>query len=224
MKSLRAGRPSTSTRLPMPHFDCDKIQYEGPFLPEIPLGLQALPTPTKTRRRQAHAGAPALARPLNWHVMRNAPRRPLRAGGTAPVCLGSDGSGFGRQRAQAGRRLLRVPREDRYRILLLARPRHRAPSSTTFPPPTGRSTKSVAKLKDKQAETGVRLLWGHRLPLRPPPLRPRGRPPRPTRGSYAYAAAPGWKKGARMQQGTRRSRLHLLGADAKATPPCSIPT
>jgi len=166
----------------MPHFDCDKIQYEGPSS-RNPLAFKHYNPDElvdgKPMREHLRFAAPY------WHVMRNALADPF-GGGTAlmPWDDGSDSVDNALKRVDVFFEFLEKIGIEFY----CWHDRDIAPELNDLSASNRALDQVVAKLKDKQAETGVRLLWGTAC-LFAHPRYAHGAATSPDARVYAYAAA-----------------------------------
>ena len=166
----------------MQYFDCDKIQYEGPDS-KNPLAFKHFNADEviagKTMKEHLRfAGA-------YWHVMRNDLSDPFGAG--TALMPWDDGS------ASVENALTRVDVFfeflDKMGIEYYCwHDRDIAPELNDLPASNDALDQVVAKLKEKQAETGVKLLWGTAC-LFSHPRYAQGAATSPDANVYAYAGA-----------------------------------
>lgn len=166
----------------MQYFDCDKIQYEGPDS-KNPLAFKHYNADEviagKTMKEHLRfAGA-------YWHVMRNDLSDPFGAG--TALMPWDDGS------ASVENALTRVDVFfeflDKMGIEYYCwHDRDIAPELNDLPASNDALDQVVAKLKEKQAETGVKLLWGTAC-LFSHPRYAQGAATSPDANVYAYAGA-----------------------------------
>jgi len=166
----------------MPHFDCDKIPFEGPAS-KNPLAFKHY-DPDEVVEGKPMKEHLRFAAPY-WHVMRNALGDPFGAGtARMPWDDGSDSIENAFNRVDVFFEFLEKIGIDFY----CWHDRDLAPDLNDL----GESNKAldavVAKLKDKQKETGVRLLWGTAC-LFIHPRYAQGAATSPDANVYAYAAA-----------------------------------
>jgi xylose isomerase len=166
----------------MAHFDCDKIQYEGPSS-RNPLAFKhyhpdELIGGKKMKDHLRFAGA-------YWHVMRNTLSDPF-GGGTAhmPWDDGSDSVENALTRVDVFFEFLEKTGIEFY----CWHDRDIAPELNNLADSNAALDQVVAKLKDKQAETGVQLLWGTAC-LFSHPRYAQGAATSPDARVYAYAGA-----------------------------------
>jgi len=166
----------------MAYFDCDKIRYEGPTS-RNPLAFKHY-NPDESidgKKMKDHlrfAGA-------YWHVMRNNLSDPF-GGGTAlmPWDDGSDSVANALTRVDVFFEFLEKTGIEFY----CWHDRDIAPELNNLANSNAALDQVVAKLKDKQAETGVQLLWGTAC-LFSHPRYSQGAATSPDARVYAYAAA-----------------------------------
>ena len=166
----------------MQYFDCDKIQFEGPDS-KNPLAFKHYNADEviagKTMKEHLRfAGA-------YWHVMRNDLSDPFGAG--TALMPWDDGS------ASVENALTRVDVFfeflDKMGIEYYCwHDRDIAPELNNLPASNDALDQVVAKLKEKQAETGVKLLWGTAC-LFSHPRYAQGAATSPDANVYAYAGA-----------------------------------
>jgi len=166
----------------MPHFDCDKIPFEGPKS-KNPLAFKHY-NPDEVVEGKSMKDHLRFAAPY-WHVMRNALSDPFGVGtARMPWDDGSDSIENALNRVDVFFEFLDKIGIDFY----CWHDRDLAPDLNDL----GESNKAldavVAKLKDKQQETGVRLLWGTAC-LFIHPRYAQGAATSPDANVYAYAAA-----------------------------------
>lgn len=166
----------------MSYFDCDKIQYEGPTS-KNPLAFKHYNPEElvdgKTMKEHLRFAAPY------WHVMRNELGDPF-GGGTAlmPWDDGSSSTENALKRVDVFFEFLEKIGIDYY----CWHDRDIAPELGDLAASNAALDAVVAKLKDKQAETGVKLLWGTAC-LFAHPRYAQGAATSPDAAVYAYAAA-----------------------------------
>ena len=166
----------------MSYFDCDKIQYEGPTS-KNPLAFKHYNPEElvdgKTMKEHLRFAAPY------WHVMRNELGDPF-GGGTAlmPWDDGSSSTDNALKRVDVFFEFLEKIGIDYY----CWHDRDIAPELGDLAASNAALDAVVAKLKDKQAETGVKLLWGTAC-LFAHPRYAQGAATSPDASVYAYAAA-----------------------------------
>jgi len=166
----------------MQHFNCEKIQYEGPDS-KNPLAFKhyhadAVIAGKTMKEHLRFAGA-------YWHVMRNDLSDPF-GGGTAhmPWDDGSNSVENALTRVDVFFEFL-----DKMGIEYYCwHDRDIAPELDDLSASSDALDQVVAKLKEKQAETGVKLLWGTAC-LFAHPRYAQGAATSPDAGVYAYAAA-----------------------------------
>ena len=166
----------------MQYFDCDKIQYEGPDS-RNPLAFKhynadevVAGKPMKEHLRFAGA---------YWHVMRNDLSDPFGAGtALMPWDDGSDSVENALTRVDVFFEFL-----DKMGIEYYCwHDRDIAPELNNLSASNDALDQVVAKLKEKQSETGVKLLWGTAC-LFAHPRYAQGAATSPDANVYAYAAA-----------------------------------
>ena len=166
----------------MPYFDCDKIQYEGPssknpfafkhYNPDEIVG-------DKPMREHLRFAAPY------WHVMRNELGDPFGPGtAQMPWDDGSDSIENALKRIDVFFEFLEKTGIEFY----CWHDRDIAPELNNLAASNKALDTVVARLKDKQAETGVQLLWGTAC-LFNHPRYAQGAATSPDASVYAYAAA-----------------------------------
>ena len=166
----------------MNHFDCDKIQFEGADS-KNPLAFKHYDPSAvidgKTMKEQLRFAAPY------WHVMRNVLSDPF-GGGTAqmPWDDGSDSVDNALNRVDVFFEFLDKIGIDYY----CWHDRDIAPELSDLSASNAALDAVVAKLKTKQAETGVKLLWGTAC-LFSHPRYSQGGATSPDAAVYTYAAA-----------------------------------
>ncbi|MGB1129739.1 MAG: xylose isomerase [Haloferula sp.] len=166
----------------MSYFDCDKIQYEGPTS-KNPLAFKHYNPEElvdgKTMKEHLRFAAPY------WHVMRNELGDPF-GGGTAlmPWDDGSDSTENAVKRVDVFFEFLEKIGIDYY----CWHDRDIAPELGDLAASNAALDTVVARLKEKQAETGVKLLWGTAC-LFSHPRYAQGAATSPDANVYAYAAA-----------------------------------
>ena len=166
----------------MQYFDCDKIQYEGPDS-KNPLAFKHYHADEviagKTMKEHLRfAGA-------YWHVMRNDLSDPFGAGtALMPWDDGSDSVENALTRVDVFFEFL-----DKMGIEYYCwHDRDIAPELNDLSASNDALDQVVAKLKEKQAETGVKLLWGTAC-LFSHPRYAQGAATSPDANVYAYAGA-----------------------------------
>tara|TARA_R110002096_G_scaffold426410_4_gene636095 strand:- start:2052 stop:3356 length:1305 start_codon:yes stop_codon:yes gene_type:complete len=166
----------------MQYFDCDKIQYEGPSS-KNPLSFKhynpdELIGDKKMKDHLRFAGA-------YWHVMRNDLSDPFGAGTAhTPWDDGSNSVENALKRVDVFFEFL-----DKTGIEFYCwHDRDIAPELNDLSASNDALDQVVSKLKEKQAETGVRLLWGTAC-LFAHPRYAQGAATSPDASVYAYAAA-----------------------------------
>jgi xylose isomerase len=166
----------------MAYFDCDKIQFEGPAS-RNPLAFKhynpdELIAGKKMKDHLRFAGA-------YWHVMRNTLSDPF-GGGTAlmPWDDGSDSVENALTRVDVFFEFLEKTGIEFY----CWHDRDIAPELNNLADSHAALDQVVAKLKEKQAETGVQLLWGTAC-LFSHPRYAQGAATSPDARVYAYAGA-----------------------------------
>ena len=166
----------------MQYFDCDKIQYEGPSS-KNPLAFKHY-NPDEIIDGKSMKDHLRFAAPY-WHVMRNELADPF-GGGTAqmPWDDGSDSTENALSRVDVFFEFLDKIGIDYY----CWHDRDIAPELGDLAASNKALEAVVAKLKDKQAETGVKLLWGTAC-LFSHPRYSQGGATSPDANVYAYAAA-----------------------------------
>jgi xylose isomerase len=166
----------------MQHFDCDKIQYEG-SASKNPLAFKHYDAEAlidgKSMKDHLRFAAPY------WHVMRNVLSDPF-GGGTAqmPWDDGSDSVDNALKRVDVFFEFLNKIGIDYY----CWHDRDIAPELNDLSASNAALDAVVAKLKEKQAETGVQLLWGTAC-LFSHPRYSQGGATSPDAAVYTYAAA-----------------------------------
>ena len=166
----------------MQYFDCDKIQYEGPSS-KNPLAFKHYNADElidgKPMKDHLRFAAPY------WHVMRNELADPF-GGGTAqmPWDDGSNSTENALNRVDVFFEFLDKIGIDYY----CWHDRDIAPELGDLAASNKALDAVVAKLKDKQAETGVKLLWGTAC-LFSHPRYSQGGATSPDANVFAYAAA-----------------------------------
>ncbi|MGB0413630.1 MAG: xylose isomerase [Coraliomargarita sp.] len=166
----------------MQYFDCDKIQYEGPSS-KNPLAFKHYNADElidgKPMKDHLRFAAPY------WHVMRNELADPF-GGGTAqmPWDDGSNSTENALNRVDVFFEFLNKIGIDYY----CWHDRDIAPELGDLAASNKALDAVVAKLKDKQAETGVKLLWGTAC-LFSHPRYSQGGATSPDANVFAYAAA-----------------------------------
>ncbi|MBK1828221.1 xylose isomerase [Haloferula rosea] len=166
----------------MSYFDCDKIQYEGPTS-KNPLAFKHYNPEElvdgKSMKEHLRFAAPY------WHVMRNELGDPF-GGGTAvmPWDDGSNSTENAVKRVDVFFEFLEKIGIDYY----CWHDRDIAPELGDLAASNKALDTVVAKLKEKQAETGVKLLWGTAC-LFSHPRYAQGAATSPDASVYAYAAA-----------------------------------
>ena len=166
----------------MSYFDCDKIQYEGPTS-KNPLAFKHYNPEElvdgKSMKEHLRFAAPY------WHVMRNELGDPF-GGGTAvmPWDDGSNSTENAVKRVDVFFEFLEKIGIDYY----CWHDRDIAPELGDLAASNKALDAVVAKLKEKQAETGVKLLWGTAC-LFSHPRYAQGAATSPDASVYAYAAA-----------------------------------
>ena len=166
----------------MQYFDCDKIQYEGPSS-KNPLAFKHY-NPDELVDGKTMAEHLRFAAPY-WHVMRNELADPF-GGGTAqmPWDDGSNSTENALKRVDVFFEFLEKIGIDYY----CWHDRDIAPELGDLTASNNALDAVVAKLKDKQGETGVKLLWGTAC-LFSHPRYSQGGATSPDANVYAYAAA-----------------------------------
>ena len=166
----------------MQYFDCDKIQYEGPSSKK-PLAFKhynpdEVIAGKSMKEHLRFAGA-------YWHVMRNDLSDPFGAGtADMPWDDGSNSVENALTRVDVFFEFL-----DKMGIEYYCwHDRDIAPELDDLDASSAALDEVVAKLKDKQAETGVKLLWGTAC-LFAHPRYAQGAATSPDANVYAYAAA-----------------------------------
>lgn len=166
----------------MQYFDCDKIRYEGPSS-KNPLAFKHYNPEElidgKSMKEHLRFAAPY------WHVMRNELADPF-GGGTAqmPWDDGSTSTENALKRVDVFFEFLEKIGIDYY----CWHDRDIAPELGDLTASNKALDAVVAKLKDKQSETGVKLLWGTAC-LFSHPRYSQGGATSPDANVYAYAAA-----------------------------------
>lgn len=166
----------------MQYFDCEKIQYEGPNS-KNPLAFKHYDAEAlidgKSMKDHLRFAAPY------WHVMRNVLSDPF-GGGTAemPWDDGSDSVENALNRVDVFFEFLNKIGIDYY----CWHDRDIAPELNDLNASNAALDAVVAKLKEKQAETGVQLLWGTAC-LFSHPRYAQGGATSPDAAVYSYAAA-----------------------------------
>lgn len=166
----------------MDYFNCEKIQYEGTDS-KNPLAFKHYDANAlidgKTMKEHLRFAAPY------WHVMRNNLADPF-GGGTAqmPWDDGSDSVENAVNRVDVFFEFLKKMDIDYY----CWHDRDIAPELNDLSASNDALDQVVAKLKEKQAETGVKLLWGTAC-LFSHPRYSQGAATSPNADVYAYAAA-----------------------------------
>jgi len=166
----------------MTYFDCDKIQFEGPTS-KNPLAFKHYNAEElvdgKTMKEHLRFAAPY------WHVMRNELGDPF-GGGTAvmPWDDGSNSTENALKRVDVFFEFLEKIGIDYY----CWHDRDIAPELGDLAASNAALDAVVGKLKDKQAETGVKLLWGTAC-LFSHPRYAQGAATSPDANVYTYAAA-----------------------------------
>ncbi len=166
----------------MQYFDCDKIQYEGPNS-KNPLAFKHYDAEAlidgKSMKDHLRFAAPY------WHVMRNVLSDPF-GGGTAqmPWDDGSDSVENALNRVDVFFEFLNKIGIEYY----CWHDRDIAPELNDLHASNAALDTVVAKLKEKQAETGVQLLWGTAC-LFSHPRYSQGGATSPHAAVYTYAAA-----------------------------------
>ena len=166
----------------MQYFDCDKIQYEGPNS-KNPLAFKHYDAEAlidgKSMKDHLRFAAPY------WHVMRNVLSDPF-GGGTAqmPWDDGSDSVENALNRVDVFFEFLNKIGIEYY----CWHDRDIAPELNDLSASNAALDAVVAKLKEKQAETGVQLLWGTAC-LFSHPRYSQGGATSPDAAVYTYAAA-----------------------------------
>lgn len=166
----------------MQYFDCDKIQYEGPSS-KNPLAFKHY-NPDELIDGKPMKDHLRFAAPY-WHVMRNELADPF-GGGTAqmPWDDGSNSTENALNRIDVFFEFLDKIGIDYY----CWHDRDIAPELGDLAASNKALDAVVAKLKDKQAETGVKLLWGTAC-LFSHPRYSQGGATSPDANVFAYAAA-----------------------------------
>lgn len=166
----------------MSYFDCDKIQYEGPTsrnsLAFKHYDAEALIDGKSMKEHLRFAAA-------YWHVMRNTLADPF-GGGTAhmPWDDGSDSVDNALRRVDVFFEFLEKTGIEYY----CWHDRDIAPELNDLRASNAALDRVVAHLKDRQAETGVKLLWGTAC-LFSHPRYAQGAATSPDARVFAYAAA-----------------------------------
>lgn len=166
----------------MQYFDCEKIQYEGPTS-RNPLAFKHYNAEAvidgKSMREHLRFSAPY------WHVMRNVLSDPFGEGtALMPWDDGSDSVKNALTRVDVFFEFLNKIGIEYY----CWHDRDIAPELNDLAASNAALDTVVAKLKDKQAETGVKLLWGTAC-LFSHPRYAQGAATSPDAAVYAYAAA-----------------------------------
>jgi xylose isomerase len=166
----------------MSYFDCDKIGYEGPSS-KNPFAFKHYdPTAViggKTMKEHLRFAAPY------WHVMRNQLGDPFGAGtAVMPWDDGTDSTDNAVKRVDVFFEFLDKMGIDFY----CWHDRDIAPELNDLAASNKALDTVVARLKEKQAETGVKLLWGTAC-LFAHPRYSQGGATTPDSSVYAYAAA-----------------------------------
>ncbi|MFP4069276.1 MAG: xylose isomerase [Opitutales bacterium] len=166
----------------MKYFDCDTIHYEGPSS-KNPFAFKHY-NPDELVEGKPMKEHLRFAAPY-WHVMRNQLSDPF-GGGTAgmPWDDGSDSTENALKRVDVFFEFLEKTGIDFY----CWHDRDIAPELNDLKASNQALDEVVAKLKDKQAETGVQLLWGTAC-LFAHPRYAQGAATSPDAAVYAYAAA-----------------------------------
>ena len=166
----------------MPHFDCDKIQFEGTNSKNSLAFKHSNPDEVvgeKSMKDHLRFAAPY------WHVMRNELGDPFGTGtAVMPWDDGSNSVENAVTRVDVFFEFLEKIGIDFY----CWHDRDIAPELNDLPASNDALDQVVAKLKEKQAETGVKLLWGTAC-LFSHPRYAQGAATSPDANVYAYAGA-----------------------------------